>query len=76
MVINVNGETPFKCAKSNFAIGPTTNGYTLNYSVDKETWTAYDKATPANENCIVNEAVQYMWFKLAGNTDKEVKIII
>lgn len=76
MNIIVNGETPFDCAKSNLIIGPTSNGYTLNYSVDKETWTAYDKATPANENCIINGAVRGMWLKLAGNTDKETKIII
>lgn len=76
MYITVDGETPFNCAKSNLIIGPTTKGYTLNYSVDKETWTAYDKATPANENCIINDAVRGMWLKLAGNTDKAVKIIL
>lgn len=71
--MKVSGETPFKSNKDNFAIGYSASGYTLNYSVDKENWTPYSSATPANEVCIVNGVVPYMWFKLEGNTG-EVEI--
>ncbi len=73
----VSGETPFKCNKSTFAVGPTSNGYTLNYAVSKDgPFTAYSDATPANECLVVNGVTPYMWFKLAGNTDEEVEVIL
>lgn len=72
----VKGAEPFKCLKETFAIGPTSGGYTLNYGVSKDgPWTAWDKATPANETCVVNGVTAYMWFKLDGNADEEVNVI-
>lgn len=76
MQILINGEEPFKCLKNTFAVAATSAGYTLNYSADKEVWTAYTQATPANETLIVNNVTPYMWFKLAGNTDAETRIIL
>lgn len=76
MQAKVNGAEPFKCLKDTFSVGVTTNGYTLNYSVDKENWTAYTQATPANEVLIVNGVTPYMWFKLAGNEDNDVEVIL
>lgn len=76
MQITVNGEQPFKSQKGTFCVAGTTNGYTLNYSADKENWTAYEEDTPANETLIVNGVTPYMWFKLAGNTDEETLIIV
>lgn len=75
MQIKVNGEQPFKCQKDTFAVAGGA-AFTLNYSVDKTNWTAYDEATPANETLIVNGVTPYMWFKLAGNTDEEREIIV
>lgn len=75
MQIKVNGEQPFKCQKDTFAVAGGA-GFTLNYSVDKVTWTAYDEATPSNEVLIVNGVTPFMWFKLAGNTDEEREIIV
>lgn len=76
MQIKVNGEQPFKSQKESFAVAGTSAGYTLNYSVDKENWSAYPQATPANETLIVNGVTPYMWFKLAGNSDEETLIIV
>lgn len=75
MQIYVNGEQPFKCQKGTFAVAGGA-AFTLNYSADKETWTAYPQATPADETLIVNGVTPYMWFKLAGNTDEERLIIV
>lgn len=77
MITTVKGETPFKALKECFEIGPSSDGYTLQYSVDRETWTSWTEATPANENCIVNSAVPYSWFRLKGNgANTEVTIIL
>lgn len=72
----VNGEAPFKCLKETFAVAATSAGYTLNYSVDKENWSAWAQATPANEVLVVNDVTPFMWFKLVGNADEEVEIIL
>jgi len=76
MKVMVSGETAFRSQRESFGVGPTSNGYTLSYSADKETWTDYDEATPANENLIVNGVPTYMWFKLKGNQDTEVVVIL
>lgn len=68
-------EQPFKVINDNFAIAGTSAGYVLNYSVDKVNWSAWDEATPANEELIVNGAKEYMWFKLVGNVDENVNAI-
>lgn len=75
MEIKVNGEQPFKSQKDTFAVAGGAS-FTLNYSVDKTNWTAYDEETPEHETLIVNGVTPYMWFKLAGNTDTERKIIV
>ena len=76
MQIVISGEKPFRAQKETFAVGGTSAGYTLNYSADKETWTAYPDAVPANETLVVYGVTPYMWFKLAGNSDTEVTIIV
>ena len=73
----INGEAPFKALHSSLCVAPTTSGYTLNYAVSKEgPWTAYSEATPANEALVINGATPYMWFKLAGNADENVEVIL
>ena len=76
MQITINGEQPFKAQKETFCVAGTSAGFTLNYSADKETWTAYEESTPADETLIVNGVTPYMWFKLAGNVDEETLIIV
>ena len=72
MKIKVNKEEVFRCYGSTMAIAATSVGYTLNYSVDGENWTAYEEAVPASENLIVTDMVQGMYFKLVGNADDNV----
>ena len=72
----VSKEQSFKVLKNTFSVGETSNGYTLAYSVDDVNFTNYDKATPANEVLIVNGVTPFTFFKLVGNTDDDVKIIL
>ncbi|MBO7323307.1 MAG: hypothetical protein J6U51_06980 [Bacteroidales bacterium] len=72
----VSGETPFKAAKFQFAVGPSESGYQIAYSVDKEHWALDDDAiVPANDTLIYNGSMQYAWYMLSGNTS-EVEIIL
>lgn len=75
MQITISGEKSFKVPKNQFIIGPSASGYTLAYSADNVHFTNYTESTPANENCIVNGAVTYSFWKLVGNTG-EVTIIV
>lgn len=72
----VVGETPFKANKFQFAVGPSSSGYQVAYSVDKQNWTLdTDAEVPANETLIYNGSMQYAWYKLSGNTDTVVVIL-
>ena len=73
----VSGETPFKCLKNTVAIGPTSQGFVLNYAVSKDgPWTQYTESTPADECCIINGLTPYMWLKLENNVDEATEIIL
>lgn len=76
MITTVNGEQPFKALKETFSVAATTGGYTLQYSVDRNTWSSYPDAVPANENLIVNGVTPYTWFRLKNNADTAVEIIL
>lgn len=77
MQIKVNGEQKFSAKKNQFAVAPTTSGYQVAYSADGTNWTLDpDAIVPANENLIYLGSMQYAYYKLAGNTDQEVKIIL
>ena len=69
---NVIGESPFQVPGRAFAITPSLEGYTLNYSADGENWTAYPEATEAGVTELVNCPVAGMYFKLAGNFSEVV----
>ena len=74
MKLIVNGEEPFKAPASRFVIGQTSTGYTLEYGVDGENFTAWDEATEANTDAVVANAVPGMFIKLTDNTDSEVVV--
>lgn len=74
MKIKVNKEEVFRCYGSTMAVAATTSGYILNYSVDGNTWSAYEEAVPASENLVVNDGVTGMYFKLVGNADDNVTV--
>lgn len=72
--IKINGEEPFSVLAHSFAIGHTSNGYTLMYSAGDNNFTAWEEATPANETMVVNDIAKGMIFYLSGNTDDNVII--
>lgn len=76
MTSTIYGEQPFKALKECFMISAVPGGYTLEFSTDKDTWTAWPDAVPSNENCIVNGAVPYTWFRLKGNQSSDGIAII
>ena len=77
MQIQINGENKFSAKKNQFAVAPTTSGYQVAYSADGENWTLdADAIVPANENLIYLGSMQYAWYKLVGNTDDNVNIIL
>lgn len=63
----IQAETPFQVLAHSFAISPSAEGYTLNYSANGTDYTAWAEATQANDTCVVNGAAKGMWFKLVGN---------
>ena len=72
----ISGETPFKVLKDSALIGPSEGGYTLAYSATRDgEYTAYDQATPAGENLIINGLVPFSWLMLSGNTG-EVEAVL
>ena len=69
----VEGDKAFSVPASSFGISASSSGYTLNYSCDGKSWTAWEESTPANEQVFVTGAPQMMKYKLVGNTG-EVEI--
>lgn len=77
MKIKVNGEEVFKALKDQFAVGPSSSGYQIAYSADNSVFTLDTEAiVPANENLIYLGSMQYAYYKLSGNTDESVEIIL
>lgn len=72
--IKINGEEPFSVLAHSFAVGQTSNGYTLMYSAGDGNFTAWEEATPANETLVANDIAKGMIFYLSGNTDDNVII--
>lgn len=74
MKITVNGEQPFQVGAPNFAISPSSSGYTLNFSADGVNFTPWDESTAANTTQVVVDAARGMYFFLDGNTDDNIVI--
>lgn len=74
--VTVKGEEVFRAQKDQFAIGPSSSGYTLAYSGDGVSFNNdTDAVVPANENLMYLGAVQYAYYKLVGNTG-EITVIL
>ena len=77
MQIQINGEAKFTAKKDQFAVSPTTSGYQVAYSANGVDWTLdADAVVPAGENLIYLGSMQYAWYKLVGNTDNDVNVIV
>lgn len=71
----INKEDAFSSTNDNFAVGPTSGGYTLAYSVDGINFSNCPNDTPAGETLVVNGFPEGMIFKLLGNVDNSVKLL-
>ncbi len=65
--MKISGEKTFSVPTNGFAVSPSAEGYTLQYSADGRDFTDYDEATPADEVLVVNGCPKNMSFKLKGN---------
>ena len=72
MKLKVTGDTPFQVMAHSCAVSPSEQGYTLQYSADGVNYTAWEEATPANENLIVNGLAWGTYLRLSGNTSEVV----
>ena len=70
MTIKISGEAELQILAHSFVVSQSESGYTLNYSGDGVSWTAYSEATPANEDLIVNGVAWGTYIKLVGNTSE------
>ena len=70
----INKAEPFSVPADKFIIGASTSGYTLNYSADGVTWTAWEDATAANKNQVVIGLPVNTYVKLVGNTADNILI--
>lgn len=76
MKTTISGEEIFSPTGTQFAIAPTSCGYTLAYSVDGETFDVDENAVvAAGKNLFYIGAVPGALYKLSGNTDEDVQII-
>ena len=73
-VKKINKANIFRIPADKFIIGPSTSGYTLNYSADGVSWTPWKEATSANQNQVVIGLPQNTYVKLAGNTTDNIII--
>lgn len=67
MKVKITGEQPFQINCHSFAVSPSAEGYTLQYSADGVNYTDWDEATPANENLFVINVPKFTYYKLKGN---------
>jgi hypothetical protein len=74
--IIVHGEEVFRAQKDQFAVSPTSAGYTVAYSANGVDFTNdTDAVVPANENLIYNGCMTYGFYKLVGNADN-VEVLV
>lgn len=67
--MKVTGEQVFGVPNTSFGVSGSASGYTLNYSVDGNTWAQWPEATKANETLFVVNVPKFMKYKLVDNTD-------
>ena len=71
--MKVTDEKIFSVPEHYFGISGSVTGYTLNYSVDGETWASWEADIPADEPLFVANAPLFCLYYLAGN-EGEVEI--
>ena len=71
--MKVTGEKIFSVPEHYFGISGSNTGYTLQYSVDGNTWASWEEDIPANEPLFVANAPLFCQYCLTGN-EGEVEI--
>lgn len=67
--MKVINEQVFGVPNTSFGISGSASGFTLNYSVDGNSWGVWPEATKANDTLFVVNVPKFMKYKLVGNTD-------
>ena len=67
--MKVINEQVFGVPNTSFGVSGSASGFTLNYSVDGNSWGVWPEATNANEPMFVVNVPKFMKYKLVGNTD-------
>ena len=74
--IVVHGEEVFRAQKDQFAVAPTSAGYTVAYSANGVDFdNDSDAVVPANQNLVYLGAMQFGYYKLSGNADN-VEVLV
>ena len=74
--ITVHGEEVFRAQRDQFAVAPTSAGYTVAYSANGVDFTNdSDAQVPANENLVYLGSMTYGFYKLVGNSDN-VEVLV
>ena len=73
-VKKINNQDSFQIPADKFIISASASGYTLNYSADGITWTAWDDSTDANKNQVVVGIPVNTYVKLVGTTADNIII--
>lgn len=66
----VKNEQVFSVPSGDFSISPSSEGYTLAYSVRGDVFTNYQTPVPANENLVVTAFPKFLKYKLVGNASE------
>lgn len=78
MQLTINGEAPFRALKDQFSVAPSTSGYQVAFSTERNgTYTLdSDAIVPANEGLVYLGSGIYCWYKLVGNTDTALTVVV
>ena len=68
--MKVINEQVFGVPNTSFGISGSASGFTLNYSVDGNSWGVWPEATKANDTLFVVNVPKFMVYKLVGNTEQ------
>lgn len=66
-LMKISGEEQFQVLAHSFAVSPSSEGYTLQYSADGISFSDWPQSTPANDTLVVNGVARLMYFRLKGN---------
>ena len=71
-------EEPFKALSDKFEVSPSTNGYQVAFSTERNGVYTLDPdaIVPAGQNLIYIGAIRWGYYKLVGNTSENLTVIL